>query len=48
MGSTYWTVVTGHPSKGEFGFYACILNDYWALLWDLGAYNWSYILNRYN
>lgn len=48
MGSGYWSINLGHPKQHDFGFYACIVGEYWGLVWDAGAYGWDYVLLRYN
>ena len=47
MGTGYWSVKVGTSKAHDFGFYVCMYDDYWALLWEQGAYKWDYIIHRY-
>jgi hypothetical protein len=47
LGSGYWSVSVADPQDSPFGFYACVIKDYWALLWEFGPFNWAYIILRY-
>jgi hypothetical protein len=47
LGNGDWSVSISDPQDTDFGFYACIINDYWGMLWEYGPYNWAYVILRY-
>jgi hypothetical protein len=47
MGAGDWSVSISDPGSSDFGFYACIIRDYWGLLWEFGPNGWAYIILRY-
>lgn len=49
LGTGSWTtVIMSTATDSDYGYYYCVVNDYWADLVNFEFFNWTYSISRYN